>query len=343
LDLILVGHPSKIIAADLHISQRTVDNHRAAIRRKTGTKSLSALIHTAICGRCSGTTKCNDEHLGQLFPSAISREAPIAKLPMSCPSVTSNRSAYTTGPMPMEGPARESNSSASLLLDIEAMRLNMNEAQHRIKNMVAVIQSISHQTMRQSTSKSDFDERFCTRLSAFCRSLDLLIANQWCGVRINELVRSQLAPFGVLDGARISVNGLDLKLSPAAAHSIALALHELATNAVKYGSLSVLEGRVDLQWGVDFSTEIPNFRLTWKESCGPAVTSPTHHGFGRQMIQQLTAMALSGKTTHEFLTDGVEWTLEIPASNAIDQGTGIAGLVTPKPANNPDSGLEHYA
>ena len=128
------------------------------------------------------------------------------------------------------------------------LRVITDELSHRIKNLVAVIQSIARQTMHQTTTKDDFEARFSGRLGAFGRSLDLLIANDWHGARIDELVRSELTPFGVLDGVQISVNGPPLGLNPDAARNIGLALHELATNASKYGALSVPEGKVAVHW-----------------------------------------------------------------------------------------------
>ena len=119
--------------------------------------------------------------------------------------------------------------SVAAKLENAQLRVITNELGHRIKNLVAIIQSIACQTMRQTTTKEDFEAQFSGRLGAFGRSLDLLIANDWHGARIDELVRSQLAPFGLLDGVQISVKGPPLGLNPDAARNIGLALHELAT------------------------------------------------------------------------------------------------------------------
>jgi two-component sensor histidine kinase len=115
------------------------------------------------------------------------------------------------------------------------LRVITDELSHRIKNVVGIIQSIARQTMRQTTTKNDFDARLSGRREAFGRSLDLLVANDWHGAHIDELVRSELTVFGVLDGAQIAVEGSRLALNPNAARNIGLALHELATNAYKYG------------------------------------------------------------------------------------------------------------
>ena len=210
------------------------------------------------------------------------------------------------------------------------LRVITDELGHRIKNLVAIIQSIARQTTYQTTTKDDFEARFSGRLGALCRSLDLLIASDWHGARIDELVRFELTPFGLLDGVQISITGPPLALNPDAARNIGLALHELATNASKYGALSVAEGRVAVHWQLASTRGRPRFRMTWCETGGPMVTEPTRRGFGRQLIQRTTAQALAGKVTHEFPPDGVRWTLDIPAAFVVgprgDPASVVVGL-----------------
>lgn len=197
------------------------------------------------------------------------------------------------------------------------LRVVADELGHRIKNLVAVIQSIARQTMNQTATKKDFEARFSARLGAFGHSLDLLIANDWRGVHIDDLMRLQLAPFGLLDQVQISVKGPPLALGSGAARNIGLALHELATNASKYGALSVPEGKVAVQWELTGFGDRQRFRMSWCESGGPIVTEPTRRGFGRQVIQHIPAQALAGKVTHEFVPAGVRWTLDVPAAVAV--------------------------
>ncbi len=213
---------------------------------------------------------------------------------------------------------------AAVKRENEQLHSITGELGHRIKNLVAVIQSIARQTMHQTTTKHEFEARFSGRLGAFSRSLDLLIANDWRGARIDELVRSELATFGELDGAQISVDGPPLRLEAEAARHIGLALHELATNASKYGALSVPEGKVAVHWELANRGERQSFRMTWREVGGPVVTEPKRWGFGRQVIQQLTAEALAGKVTHQFAPDGVRWTLDVPAALVVSVQSGSA-------------------
>jgi two-component system CheB/CheR fusion protein len=130
-------------------------------------------------------------------------------------------------------------------------------------------------------------------------------------------VRLQLAPFGLLDQVQISVKGPPLALGSVAARNIGLALHELASNASKYGALSVPEGEVAVQWELTGGGDRQRFRMSWCESGGPIVTEPPRRGFGRQVIQRIPAQALAGKVTHEFVPAGVRWTLDVPAAIAI--------------------------
>lgn len=205
------------------------------------------------------------------------------------------------------------------------LRVVAGELGHRIKNLVAVIQSIARQTMHQTATKEDFEATFSARLGAYGHSLDLLIANDWRGARIDDLLRLELTPFGLLDQVQISVKGPSLALSSVAARNIGLALHELATNASKYGALSVPEGKVAVQWELARYGGRLRFHMTWCELGGPIVTEPTRQGFGRQIIQHVTARALDGKATHEFLPAGVRWTLDIPATMIVASAGSHAG------------------
>jgi len=197
------------------------------------------------------------------------------------------------------------------------LRAVADELSHRLKNLVTVVQSIARQTMHESATMDEFEARFSRRLGAFGRSLDLLIANNVCGADLDELVCRELTPFGVLDRAQISVKGPAVGLNAEAARNISLTLHELATNACKYGALAVPEGKVAVHWEIANGAGERRFRMVWRESGGPMVTEPARSGFGRQVIQLLTAQALSGEVTHEFLPGGVRWTLDTPAASVI--------------------------
>jgi PAS domain S-box-containing protein len=170
-------------------------------------------------------------------------------------------------------------------------RLLMREVNHRAKNMLSVVQAIAHQTATKSPE--DFIERFSERIRALSANQDLLIQNRWEGVEIEDLVRAQLSPFADLMGSRIIARGSKLRLKAASAQAIGLALHELATNAGKYGALSTDMGRVDVGWG----TEDDTFALSWTEREGPPVSAAQRRGFGTIVMQEMAERSVMVRST----------------------------------------------
>src|SRR5262249_28228332 len=150
----------------------------------------------------------------------------------------------------------------------EREHLLMRESTHRAKNLIGVIDAIAHQTVTKHPE--DFIERFSDRMKSLSANQDLLLRNEWKGVEIEALVHAQLAHFSSLVGPRISVDGPRLLVKGNVAQAIGLGLHELATNAAKYGALSTDRGRVAIRWGID--GEI--FTMSWKEREGPPVSAP---------------------------------------------------------------------
>ncbi len=156
---------------------------------------------------------------------------------------------------------------------------------------------------------------FSTRISGLASANDLLVSRQWVGTDPASLVRSQLAPFTELDGSRVKTEGPKVTLKPQAAEALGLALHDLATNAIKYGALSVPNGFVLIRW----QQELTRFALSWSEHGGPSATMPSTKGFGRVIIEQMTARSLSANVSLEFLREGVHWTIDIPANVVVSQ------------------------
>ncbi len=191
----------------------------------------------------------------------------------------------------------------------QQMRLVMRELAHRSKNLLAIILSMAAQTARNSPTLPEFNARFTRRLQGLAHSHDLLVQQNWRGAPIRELIRSHLDPFMAHDGTRVTLSGPDVIVDPKAAQNIGLALHELATNASKYGALSTPAGHVDISW-----TRTPEaaFVLEWRESGGPRVSAPKRRGFGQTVLEHLAAQALEGKATLSFNKDGLVWRMEIP-------------------------------
>jgi two-component sensor histidine kinase len=194
----------------------------------------------------------------------------------------------------------------------EKEHLLMREINHRSKNMLSVVDAIAHQTAARNPE--DFIERFSERIQALSANQDLLVRNEWNGVEIEDLVRAQLAPFADLIGSRIVVCGPKRRLNAASAQAIGLALHELATNAGKYGALSTDAGHVDVSWGSDGDT----LTMSWTEREGPPVPAPKRRGFGTIVMQAMMERSVEGVVDLDYAPSGLTWRLTCPAANALE-------------------------
>jgi PAS domain S-box-containing protein len=194
----------------------------------------------------------------------------------------------------------------------EQTQLLMREVNHRAKNMLSVVDAIAHQTAARNPE--DFIERFSERIQALSANQDLLVRNEWNGVGIEDLVRAQLAHFADLVGTRILVRGPRQRLKAASAQAIGLALHELSTNAGKYGALSTDKGRVMVRW----RTEGDTFHMSWTECDGPAVSPPKRRGFGTVVMDVMAQRTVGGKVDLDYAPSGVRWRLTCPAENALE-------------------------
>jgi PAS domain S-box-containing protein len=196
----------------------------------------------------------------------------------------------------------------------ERIHLLMREVNHRDKNILSLVQAIAHQTAAREPG--NFIACFVDRLQALAVNQDLLVQNQWNGVEIEDLVRSQLAPFaGIVGiGSHVAMHGPNLRLKAASAQAIGLALHELATNAGKYGALTTDTGWVEICWRVEGGI----FTMSWTEREGPPVCPPKRHGFGTTVIVSMVERSLSGAVDLDFAASGVTWHLACPALNALE-------------------------
>lgn len=198
------------------------------------------------------------------------------------------------------------------------LRLLLRELTHRCKNLLAVIHAIARQTASRTRSVDDFLDRFSARLVAIGCSHDLLIADDWHGASLRMLVEQQLSAHSDRFGDAIAIDGEDVMLKPEAVQNLGLALHELATNAQKYGSLSAPRGQIRIQW--QFCEEASKLRLTWQERGGPTVTPPARSGFGRAMIENVVGQALEGDVRLSFPPKGVRCEILIPAAQITSRG-----------------------
>ena len=192
-------------------------------------------------------------------------------------------------------------------LSDETRQLLTMEVNHRSKNLLTIVQVIARQTAARSPE--DFVKTFGARLRALAANQDLLVKSEWQRIDLGELVRSQLEHFGAM-GDRLVLSGPSVMVPPSAAQALGMALHELATNAAKYGSLSNETGKVEISWTVEGDM----FHMTWREVGGPEVTAPGSSGFGTTVLDTMTAASTSGDVNIDYAPDGVVWQLHCPLS-----------------------------
>jgi two-component system CheB/CheR fusion protein len=204
----------------------------------------------------------------------------------------------------------------------ERQKLLLGELSHRIKNTLAVVQSIAHQTQRYSGSSEDFIARFDGRLRALGTAHTLLVESDWHGADLGALAREQLAAYASDNPDRIRIEGERVTLPADLATPFGLVLHELATNAAKHGALSRPGGGVNLRWSVETRNNQPTLTVLWTERGGPAVRRPNKSGFGGILIEKSLPNAT---VRREFRSDGMACAIEIPLQEAVDGGRAGQG------------------
>lgn len=193
----------------------------------------------------------------------------------------------------------------------EQNRFLMREMTHRAKNQYALIAAIARRAAKESANTKQFLDTLSEALSSLARSADLLAGSGWESAMLADLVDSQLKAFGA-GGEQIELDGPAIRLNSTAAQTIGLALHELATNAAKYGSLSVADGTVKISWSI-----AEKFELIWREIGGPTVVEPKHAGFGTLITQKMTSRGLGGAVEMNYAPAGVVWKLVAPKDAVI--------------------------
>lgn len=191
----------------------------------------------------------------------------------------------------------------------------LQELDHRVKNTLAIVQSISRQTLRSTPNPEAFAETFENRILALSRAHELLTRRAWGRAELHEILEKALAPFSPDLAERFDIIGPALTFSAETSVSVHMTLHELAVNAAKHGALTTLEGRVVIRWTVDDAATPPMLSLTWREIGGPELSGhPGRKGFGTQMIERGLARDLGGKASLDFTPQGVVYSLRAPLS-----------------------------
>ena len=202
--------------------------------------------------------------------------------------------------------------AVNMLVDIserkqaeEHQTLLLNELNHRVKNTLATVQSLALQTLRNSGDTAHAGEQINARLIALSKAHDILTREHWEGASLRRIIEEAVTPYGDHARDRFEIEGPDVWLSPKYALALAMALHELCTNAVKYGALSNAAGRVGIAWSVAGIDDPRTLRMRWSEMGGPPVSTPSRRGFGSRLIESGLKQDLNGDVRIEFAASGV--------------------------------------
>jgi len=189
-------------------------------------------------------------------------------------------------------------------------QLLINELNHRVKNTLATVQSLAEQSSRLSRSKEEFKDKFLARLMALSAAHSRLTQASWDWTSLADVIDDQLKLHGA--GQRLSARGPELLVPPGTALSLSMALHELATNAAKYGALSGETGEACFSWAIETGADGERVNLSWREIGGPPVEPPTEKGFGSRLLQ-MVGRELGGEGRLNFAPGGLVWTASFPA------------------------------
>jgi two-component system CheB/CheR fusion protein len=186
------------------------------------------------------------------------------------------------------------------------------ELSHRVKNTLSVVASIASQTAASSSTLEAFLEAYLGRLHALASTHDLLSERRWEDAPLSELVKAELQPYADVDSPRVSIVGPVVLVKPRAALTLGMVVHELATNSIKYGALSVADGRIAIDWSVRGRGVLRRLELTWVERDGPVVSEPMRRGFGSELIERAVAFELSGEARMTFDKTGLRCAVTLP-------------------------------
>jgi two-component sensor histidine kinase len=194
----------------------------------------------------------------------------------------------------------------------ERQRLLINELNHRVKNTLATVQSIALQSFRHTdTATGPSVTAFQDRLFALARAHDILTRDNWEGAELRDIVGEVIEPYCRQSSGRCDIDGPRVRLTPSMALALSMAVHELATNAAKYGALSVPEGQVAISWSV-MPGQQRQLTLCWQERGGPPVALPERRGFGTRLIERSLAQELAGDVSLAYVPTGVVCTVKAP-------------------------------
>ncbi|MGE0768840.1 MAG: sensor histidine kinase [Hyphomicrobiaceae bacterium] len=196
----------------------------------------------------------------------------------------------------------------------EQLAIVTRELSHRTKNLLAVVQSIARRTFANEQDDQPTVATFLDRLQGLAVSHDLLVHGNWSSVLLEDLVREHLKPFVSADDVDIDIVGPPVGIAPSAAQNLGLALHELATNAAKYGALKTPAGKLRIHWSLSNEENGEILTFHWNEVVSLTTTEKQKGGFGSQLLDRIVAASLGGSTHYQIADTGVEWRLVAPSS-----------------------------
>jgi len=194
----------------------------------------------------------------------------------------------------------------------EKTRLLLRELNHRVKNTLAMLQSLARQTLNRTSDPAEFMEAFSGRLRAISEAHTLLSDREWSGISLVDLITKQVEPYAIYDPAQVVLEGEDMILPPDHALGLGIALHELATNAAKHGALSSARGRVRVSWQTEAGLDESRVVIHWVESDGPRVIPPAARGLGERLIERSLDKVLSSSVRLSYPETGMEVLISMP-------------------------------
>jgi two-component sensor histidine kinase len=204
------------------------------------------------------------------------------------------------------------NSQNALAQATRDQSILVQELEHRVKNMLSLVQSLANQTIADEPAARLFRDTFLGRLQALAQAESLVFGGHAQEIELELLVRRSIEPFEAADAGALTAEGPPLRLPARSGRIIALVLHELGTNATKHGALSVPEGRVRISWQVKDRAEGRQVRLRWREENGPEVTPPDRRGFGTRLLTNLAGYELDGQAELKHAVGGLEYRIAFP-------------------------------
>jgi PAS domain S-box-containing protein len=245
---------------------------------------------------------------------ALKENRPVRNVEAIAERPDGSRICFMPYPTPLRDEVGGLLGAVNMLVDIttrkqaeERMMLLTGEVDHRSNNLLAVIQAMLRLT--KADTAEEFQAAFQGRLSALANVQRLFSVSRWTGASIQRIIEEELRPYG---SSRISITGRDIRLPPALAQALAVSVHELATNAAKYGSLSGPSGQIDIRWQID---PADNLLLHWTESGGPQTATPMRKGFGVEAVDGMVR-TLSGRITRQWKPEGLHCELSFPGIEA---------------------------